>query len=144
MKTTIFAVLLVFSSIIANAQAKKFNWVDWDKVSPAVKEKLKTIKTANNQSVYAAIMSDINDGKKMKMTIDVSIAAIDIDGDGKLGYAVGYSGSLFCGSAGCSFALYEKEGKMTIDMVDHWEMIKPAKGGVISSTGKFFPLEKVK
>lgn len=80
----------------------------------------------------------------MKITVDVSVATIDVDGDGRSGYAIGYSGSLICGSADCDFTLYEKEGKMTINMVDHWEMIKPAKGEVVSSTGKFFALEPTK
>lgn len=143
MKTIKIAfVLLVFCSIIAQAQTKKITWMPWVKVPLEVKNKLKTIKTYNKtETIYSTIISAIKDGKKVGSSVDIEIAIIDLDGDGKPGYIVAYSGSLYCGTAGCLIEVYEKDGKMQISINDEIELIKAAKNGITSARGKFIKLE---
>lgn len=138
MKTKILALLLVFSSFIANAQTKKITWVPWAKVPVEVKNRLKTIKTYGTETIYKTILENMQEGD------EAFVAIIDLDGDGKPGYAIAFNGSYSCGNRGCSVSFFEKDGKTSIELVDHWEMIKPANGGVFSSTGKFFALKSTK
>lgn len=143
MKKILTILFFILCSIFAKSQTKKIVWIPWEKISLATKNELKKIKYDKVESVYSQILLDIKESKETETNLDVSIAVIDLDGDGKLGYAVGYSGSLFCGSAGCDFSVYENDGKKRLNLTDVWEKIKPAKNGIISSRGKFFPLEKV-
>jgi hypothetical protein len=142
MKKIIFFFLLICGIVSVNAQTNKFSWIAWEKVPQTTKNELKKIKYDETQSVYTQILLDFKDSKEAESTLNISIALIDLDRDGKMGYAVGYSGSLFCGSGGCQFAVYENSGKTYLSFNDDWERIKPAKNGVISSSGKFFHLEK--
>ncbi|RZL17521.1 MAG: hypothetical protein EOO89_07560 [Pedobacter sp.] len=135
MKREILLLMLAITFVNTYAQTKKITWLSWKNTPVNVKNQLKTIKMFENETVYSSILEAIKEGDK------AFIAVIDIDGDGKPGYAVAYSGSFNCGTAGCSFAVYEAGGKMRVELVDHWELIRPAKNGIISSTGKFFPLQ---
>ena len=116
-------------SIVGYSQSKTFNWVPWKAVSAKTKADLKKIKNFN--SVMEA----------MKIGCDVRIAIVDLDNDGNKGYAVSEEGRYCCGSLGCSFTLFEAHGNKTVDLIDKIDVIKPAKNGVISSSGKFFPLK---
>ncbi len=78
----------------------------------------------------------------MKEGCDVKVATVDLDNDGIKGYAISEEGGACCGSLGCTFMVYEDNGKKTIYLTDQIDAIKPAKNGVISSGGKFIPLNK--
>lgn len=138
MKKTCLIYFLTLSCFLAHSQDKKFNWIPWNKVSPEIKTKLKKMKSYSDETVYQEIVSQLEFGGT------ASLAVIDLDGDGEPEYAVGYGGSINCGSLGCSFAVFDNDGKKKIDLTDTWERIKPVKNGVISSTGKFFALRTVK
>lgn len=137
MKKIILSILMASTVVFAQAQTKKITWVPWLKVPIEVKNKLKTIKTYGAETIYKTILENIEEGDK------AFVAILDLDGDGKPGYAIAFNGSYSCGNRGCSVSFFEKDGKTSIELVDHWEMIKPAKGGVISSANKFFPLQKI-
>lgn len=116
-------------SIVGYSQSKTFNWVPWKAVPAKTKADLKKIKNFNS------VMQD------MKFGCDVRIAIVDLDNDGNKGYAVSEQGRDCCGSHGCTFNLFEAHGNKTIYLMDKIDAIKPAKNGVISSSGKFIPLK---
>lgn len=140
MKKYLFATILILFFVSTYAQTKTFNWVSWHKISPEVKSKLKAIKINKTETLYSSIAEAVTDAKAMGGTYEVMVAEIDLDSDGLLGYAVGYSGSYFCGSSGCSLEVYEKKGTKTLSVIDMWSDVKPAKNGVITSQGKFVAL----
>ncbi|GAB1462292.1 hypothetical protein MASR2M52_02710 [Pedobacter sp.] len=144
MKKYLIAMALMLFALANQAQTKKFNWISWHKVSPEVKSKLKAIKINKTETLYSSIAEAVTDAKAMGGTYNVMVAEIDLDGDGLMGYAVGYSGSYFCGSSGCPIEVYEKNGTKTLSVTDMWSDVKPAKNGIITSQGRFVALKTSK
>lgn len=127
MKRLFIFTAFIFLAVAGYSQAKTFKWVPWKDVSAKAKADLQKIKGFNS------VMQD------MKSGCDVNIATVDLDNNGIKGYAVSEEGGACCGSLGCTFMVFE--GKKTIYLTDQIESIKPARNGVISSTGKFIPLK---
>ena len=140
MKKNLLTIIFFLFALAVHAQRQKFNWVSWNKISPEVKSKLKAIKINKTETLYSSIAGAATDAKAMGGTYEVVVAEIDLDGDGLMGYAIGYSGSYFCGSGGCPIEVYEKNGTKTLSIYDMWGDVKPAKNGVITSQGKFVAL----
>ncbi len=138
-KYVIVAALILFAAVV-HAQPKNFNWRSWSKLSLDVKNRLKVYRISKTETLYRYIASAVEEARMMGGTYEVMVAEIDLDGDGLMGYAVGYSGSYFCNSDGCPIEVYEKKGTKTLSVTDMWSDVKPAKNGITTSNGKFVPL----
>jgi hypothetical protein len=130
MKTIFIFATLLFVVQLGNAQSRlTFTWVPWKNVSSSTKAALKKVKEFKDETAYDAIIEDIQEG------CDIEVAVLDMDGDGKLEYAVGSEGRFCCGTHGCSLTVYTLGGHKRIDLTDQWRYVKPDKNGVITSTG---------
>lgn len=76
--------------------------------------------------------------------LDISLCALDTDKDGKLEYFLFLGGMEWCGNEGCTFEAYKDSGSKQIHLIDQPEGVRPAKNGMLSSTGKLIPYENVK
>lgn len=139
MKSILLLFVFFISTIVTKAQGK-FNWVTWDKVTAKVKTDLKSVKTDKKTTLFAAISQYRKDGVQNN---EISVAVLDMDGDGKMEYAVSVQSADWCGSMGCSLEVYKDGGKKQIHLTDEIDAVKPAKNGVMSSQGKLIPYENV-
>jgi len=136
MKKVIILAAIVFIASVCRAQTSKaFNWVAWEKVTPATKTELKKIKADKDGTAYDNIIETLEE------RCEIEVAVLDMDGDGKMEYAVGCEGSFCCGSLGCSLNVYTDGGKRQVNLIDDWRSVKPAKDGVVSSKGKLIRFE---
>ncbi len=135
-------VLLAFMVILlstASAQVtKKFKWIAWKAVSAKTKAELKKIKYIKDETVYDHIIEYMEEG------CEAEVCVLDMDGDGKMEYAVTLAGRYCCGSAGCSLSVYSLGGAKQLHLTDYLEDVKPAKNGVISSKGFLIKFQTVK
>jgi hypothetical protein len=137
MKKNILLLILIFVSANTNAQtSKSFKWIPWKSVNATHKAELKKIAYLKGATAYDKIIEDL------EYPCDVSVAVLDMDGDGKMEYAVRSEGGACCGSLGCTLNVYSDGGKKQILLTDYLEDIKPAKNGVISSKGVLIRFQK--
>ncbi|RZK38254.1 MAG: hypothetical protein EOO90_22915 [Pedobacter sp.] len=126
--------LLTLSSFYPVAS---FKWVKWKNVSTATKAALKKTKYLAGATAYDDIIEQIEEG------CEVEVATLDMDGDGKMEYAVASYGRFCCGSAGCSLNVFSQNGKKQVNLTDYIESVKPSKYGVISSAGILIKFKNV-
>lgn len=91
-----------------------------------------------NGNLYKTITHEI---KEDPTPVTVTIGVVDMDGDGKMEYAVKMEGSSWCGSKGCGLDVYKNYGKKQIHLTDYLEAVKFVSNGVISSAGLLFKFE---
>ena len=136
-KALIFLAFVSIAIIIQAQSSKSFKWVAWKNVTPKTKAELKKIQNSKEVSAYDYIIETLED-------CDIEVAVLDMDGDGIMEYAVGSEGRICCGSRGCGVTIYRNGGKQQVLLSDFWHNIKPAKNGVISSTGVLIKFETQK
>ncbi|MBK7384990.1 MAG: hypothetical protein IPI81_16890 [Flavobacteriales bacterium] len=110
-----------------------FAWMPWSDVPADVKAAMKKLKVDRKTTLFAEAMEAVD------MECDVQVAQYDLDGDGKPGTLVTYSCSFWCGQVGCPIKAYDG-GKM-LDLVDEVSMVRPGKGGLITSKDKLLVLK---
>lgn len=124
---------------------KEFKWVEWKKAPEALKNATRNIhmytdnKTQKDVLLCDKIKEYLEDTVAGTIPAYVQIAAIDLNNDGIYGIAVSVSGSMWCGTAGCTFELYENGGLLTVNLGTDYGP-NPASNGVKASNGRFFPL----
>jgi hypothetical protein len=139
MKQLIILIVHICITCICQAQtSKSFVWVAWKDVPLKTKTALKQIRADKDGTAYDEII-ELNEEK-----CDTEVAVLDLDGDGKLEYAIGNEGRYCCGTRGCSLRVYKEGGEKQIFLLDDWREVKPAKSGVISSTGVLIKFETKK
>lgn len=113
-----------------------FHWIPWAEVTADVKNELKTYR-------YAKAAGNVGDDTQADFDggcTDINVARHDFDGDGWPGIIITKFCSDYCGSAGCSFEVYEDHGRTSIHLTDQIDMVVPARNGVNTSSGRFMPL----
>jgi hypothetical protein len=134
MKRTVHLLnLFLLLSLSGFSQTKEFKWIPWSRVSPVIKNNMKTFIHDREVTLYDHI------AEMLEQDCLVQVAVVDLNNDRKMGYAICFKGKFCCGVSGCSFELYEDKGKLRINITAQCETLKPVKGGVISSKGIFTP-----
>lgn len=144
-KNTILILSFLLAAYIARSQTTQtFKWVSWEKVSQQTKAELKKIihhfgdgkPTTVYDEIVAAIKND---------NCNISVTFLDINGDGKPEYGVGFSCSAYCGTGGCSYEFYSERGKKQCSLGSHTGKFIPSKNGIIFfETRRLAKLETVK
>ena len=117
---------------------KTFKWYKWEEAPDYIKTASKFIKTGETEILFDEINEYLN------QKCEVQVALIDFNSDGIAGLSIYTSnGSWCCGTSGCTFRLYENGGLLTVGL-GLTDEIKPAKNGVTSSSGLFFPFKRNK
>ena len=140
MRTKLMLLFLLSVCAVSKGQ-NKFDWVTWNKVPAKTKNDLKAVKADKKTSFYEAIMQHKNDGME---DLDINFCALDTDKDGKMEYFLFLGGMDWCGSEGCTFEAYKNGGLKQIHLIDQPEGVRPAKNGMLSSSGKLIPYENMK
>jgi hypothetical protein len=115
----------------------KFIWTDWTKAPQSLKDAAKLIITTRGDTLYNFIQSVVTNEDDPYAHVDVAV--IDLNNDGVLGIGMLLSSRDWCGSAGCSYEIYDNAGILYVDLSDY--DLKPAVNGVKSSAKKFFVME---
>jgi len=104
----------------------KIIWVSWAKVPQSIR------------SQFADFMAEY-----LESGCETKVAAVDLNGNGKVGYLIyNYAGSFCCGTGGCG--LYASEEGKTLGFLVHEEQldkVRLAKNGLLHVSGRFYPLK---
>ena len=117
--------------------SSKFNWIDWTKAPQSLKDAAKLIITQRGDILYNFIQKVVTDEDDPNARVDVAL--IDLNNDGVLGIGILLSSRDRCGSAGCTYEMYDNAGIIYVSLSDY--DLKPAVNGVKSSAKKFFGME---
>lgn len=136
MKKALFVTILMQTCFVAVGQTpKSFKWIAWKNVTVAQKTELKKIVHWKEKTAYDNII------ETLEYSCTVSIAILDMDGDGKMEYAVRSEEGGCCGYLGCTLVVYRDKGLKRILLTDQLDAVKPARNGVISSKGRLIRFE---
>lgn len=120
---------------------KVFKWYNWNQAPEALKNAARYIHTYKNTSTNEDVTLADQIAGFLNDKADVQIAAVDLDGNGVSGLAVYAEGSVWCGTGGCHFGLYDNGGLSIVDLSTDRDPL-PAKSGVLSASKRFFPLRE--
>lgn len=137
MKTR-FLTLSLLIALFSFKPPATFKWVKWKNVSAETKDALKKTKDQLSLTAYNRIIELLEEG----CSIEVSV--LDMDGDGKMEYAVASYGNFCCGNRGCGISVYSLGGKKQVGITDQIQDVRPSKYGVISSFNILFKFKNVK
>lgn len=136
-KKNLMLMMFILTSFCSNGQTpKSFKWIPWKSATTAQKAALRKIEYLGTETVYDHIIETLED------PCEVNIAVLDMDGDGKMEYAVRSEGGGCCGSLGCSLKVFSDGGKKYIMLTDYLEDVRPVRNGVVSSKGILIRFQK--